>query len=98
MIKGCNKRVIVMKETGNEMIEEAFFILRPGFEKAYVSQSDILCQANTILSSGDCVDRFSSICMNYKKPLRDYKSAKLFLLGFFLGLALMGALWLVTVT
>lgn len=97
MIKGCNKRVIVMKETGNEMIEEAFFILRPGFEKSAVSRGDLLCHANTILSKAESADRFSSICMNYQKPLRDYKSARLFILGFFLGICLMGSFWLLAI-
>ena len=47
MIKGCNKRVIVMKDTGDSVFEQAFFILKPGTENK--SQSDILVQAQRII-------------------------------------------------
>ncbi len=49
MIKGCNKRVIVMRETGNAMIEEAFFILKTESSGTGVTEGDIIRQANRIL-------------------------------------------------
>ncbi|MBQ8759682.1 MAG: hypothetical protein IJZ20_08320 [Clostridia bacterium] len=67
MIKGCNKRVIVMKETGNAMIEEAFFILKPEAGKAAVSESDIIKQANHILEKSIYDERFSHLSMNVAK-------------------------------
>ena len=53
MIKGCNKRVIVMKDTGHDMIEEAFFILKPEAAKGRngCSDGDLLRQANLILDA-----------------------------------------------
>ena len=49
MIKGCNKRVIVMRDTGNAMIEEAIFIIKPCSDKGFVSEEDIIKHANSIL-------------------------------------------------
>ena len=48
MIKGCNKRVIVMKDTGNDMIEEAFFILKLDVSQSKNKQpfSDIRLNVN----------------------------------------------------
>ena len=63
MIKGCNKRVIVMKETGNAMIEEAFFILRPESGKS-ISEDDIIKQANRILEKSVYNESFSHLPMN----------------------------------
>ncbi|MBP3580697.1 MAG: hypothetical protein J6K12_05560 [Clostridia bacterium] len=67
MIKGCNKRVIVMKDTGHDMIEEAFFILRPEVAKgksALQSEGDIIKQANMILDSRGYGLPFSDIKLN----------------------------------
>ncbi len=73
MIKGCNKRVIVMKDTGNAMIEEAFFILKPEAGKNGFSEGDIIKQANRILERSIYDDRFSHLSMNVTK--RDGKFA-----------------------
>ena len=29
MIKGCHKRIVFLKDTGNELFEEAYFVLKP---------------------------------------------------------------------
>lgn len=71
MIKGCNKRVIVMKETGSTMIEEAFFILSPAACKAGISEGDIIKQANSILERSFYDDRFAKLSMNISKKERN---------------------------
>ena len=83
VIKGCNKRVIVMKDTGNSMIEEAFFILKPGSEKGLVSEEDIVKHANSILSERMYNDRFSSLSMNVMRN----RQKKRGFLQFFSGIA-----------
>ena len=67
MIKGCSKRVIVMKDTGNAMIEEAFFILKPEASRTGVTEGDIIKQANLILEKSFYDDRFSHLSMNVNK-------------------------------
>ena len=49
MIKGCAKRVIVVKNTNSEMFDEAYFIVNP--KKRNGKQGDFLAEANKIISS-----------------------------------------------
>ena len=49
MIKGCAKRVIVVKNTNSEMFDEAYFIVNPN--KGERKQSDFLAEVNKIISS-----------------------------------------------
>ncbi len=70
MIKGCNKRVIVMKETGSDMIEEAIFIIRSDADRVYRdnAESDILRQANLILEKDGGDDKHGKgVCVCEKK-------------------------------
>ena len=67
MIKGCNKRVIVMKDTGNDVFEEAFFILKPEASKARLSEGDIIKQANRILEQSIYNDNLSRFSVNGRK-------------------------------
>ena len=85
MIKGCNKRVIVMKDTGDSVFEQAFFILKPGTENK--SQSDILVQAQRIIENRENTGFPSGIVYNVdKKNKKTYKGVALFILGMALGL------------
>ena len=85
MIKGCNKRVIVMKETGNAMIEEAIFILKSGGGRGETfSEADIIRHANSILDKGCLADRTSQVS---RLKVRKMQGAA----GFFAG-TLTGAL------
>lgn len=74
MIKGCNRRVIVMRETGNAMIEEAIFILKSGGAGAEtLSEADIVKHANSILDKSCCdgrLSRFTSASPRQKNNAR----------------------------
>lgn len=83
MIKGCNKRVIVMKDTGNEMIEEAFFILKPEASRTGISESELVKHANRILDKSMYGERLSSLSVNVSK-----KKEKSRLFPFFSGVVL----------
>ena len=87
MIKGCNKRVVVVKDTGNAVIEEAFFILRPGSETGNVSSDNILKHANTILGKSACKSRFSGMNVNATARETERKPAAYFWLGVLFGVA-----------
>ena len=86
LIKGCNKRVIVMKDTGNDMIEEAFFILRPVSGKSAISEGDLLKHANSILEKSLYNDRFSSLSMNVSKPQKKTWKFGAFCFGVIVGI------------
>ncbi len=94
MIKGCNKRVIVMKDVGNSVFEEAFFILKPGTEKT--AQTDILFQAQKIIDENEKTTQNGGreIIYNVDKE-RKKKSAPLFFAGAFTGFALTLAVMLI---
>ena len=49
MLKGCQRKVIVIKNPGSELFEEAYFIVKP-LDKAK-KESDFLAEANRIISS-----------------------------------------------
>lgn len=85
MIKGCSKRVIVMKETGNDMIEEAFFILKPGIQKKSLSESDLVTQAKSLLEKSERNTRFNGMNVNFVRQKPPLKIASPFIWGFALG-------------
>lgn len=91
MIKGCNRRVIVMKDTGNDMIEEAIFVLKSAGEKNGFSENDIIRHANSILDDGSRKERFSGLSMNVVKPKR-FSRLSDFLSGLVIGALTAGAI------
>ena len=52
MIKGCQKKIIMLKNTGSEIFEEAYFILSESADKSNLSQSDMIAEANRIVDMG----------------------------------------------
>ena len=93
MIKGCSKRVIVMKETGNDMIEEAFFILKPQSTKKNFTDADIMTQAKILLEKHNAERSLPLMNVNspYGYNVVKKKRHSNFTLPFTLGL-LLGAL------
>lgn len=49
MIKGCSRQVIVLKNTGSDLFEEAYFIVKSGGCAA--KHDDLLLEANRIIHS-----------------------------------------------
>ncbi len=52
MLKGCQKKLIVMKNTGSPMFDEAYFILSENALRAHASERDIINEANRIIREG----------------------------------------------
>ena len=50
MIKGARKQMIVLRTGGSKYFDEAYFVLRKDVSNGSVGQSDILTEANRILS------------------------------------------------
>lgn len=49
--KGCQKRIIMLKSTGSELFDEAYFILKERAEKSpHITESDMVKEANRIIS------------------------------------------------
>ena len=49
MIKGCHKRIIFLKNTGSELFEEAYFIMKP--RATEMKESDVVSEATKIVNS-----------------------------------------------
>lgn len=63
MLKGCQKKIIVMKNTGSPIFEEAYFILSENAQRAHTSERDMISEANRIIreSGAGKADRFSRL-------------------------------------
>lgn len=51
MIKGCTKRVIVVKDIESNFFDEAFFIVKPLSSKQVSKESDYINEAHRIVKS-----------------------------------------------
>ena len=88
MLRGAEKRMIVVRTRGSRMFEEAYFILKP--EKANLSQTRMITEANRIIEE------------NTLQKKRTFKSSDdsrrgrffFFLLGLLSGGSFLGMLWL----
>lgn len=55
MLKGCQRKIIVMKNTGSPMFDEAYFVLSENALRAHASERDMISEANRIIrEGGDC--------------------------------------------
>lgn len=52
MIKGCAKRVVVVKDIESNLFEEAFFIVKPGSKSKKYAEEDFLNEAGKIVKHG----------------------------------------------
>ena len=78
MLKGFQKRIIVLKDTGSRVFEEAYFIIKPEFEEK--SDFNIIEEATKIINGAQ---------VEIKKPKVSKKAS--LILPFAVG-ALLGAM------
>ena len=48
MIKGCHKSIVFLKDTGSELFEEAYFVIKPNAQKS--ANYDIITEATNLLN------------------------------------------------
>lgn len=87
MVKGCQRRIIMLRGTGSGMFEEAYFILKP--EKAAASEQLMIMEANRIIEE----NAFSSPAQHLSGK-RIGRRLRFFLGGLCTGGGLVGLLWL----
>ena len=81
-MRGYQKRVIYLKNTGSRHFEEAYFILREDIGKKSVSSADMIDEANRIIKE------------NFEKERRGFiSSKKWYILAFLIGCAAAFALF-----
>ena len=83
MIKGCSRKVVVVKNTGSDLFEEAYFILKPSADA--FENADFLAEAKRIIASRTGYARRSRA---REKRLRRLKNWMFILLGASLGVGL----------
>ena len=87
MIKGCQKRIIQIKDTKSRVFEEAYFVLKNGASDA-VSEKDIISEATSI------INRYSQSGASPKRAKRSLKGLFYFLTGTAIGFILFLCIYL----
>ena len=86
MLKGYQRRLIMMPTKDSPHFEAAYFILRKEAEHKTVRPNEMLCEATRILQE--------SSPKAPRPPLRFRHLAIAFAVGLAVGLALLGTVWL----
>ncbi len=69
MVRGVSKQVVVIKDTGSDMFEQAIFIVNPRMGARSVSDTDMAREARRIVSN--CIRRYCSDRPGEKAMQRD---------------------------
>lgn len=87
MVKGCQRQIVLLRGTGSELFEEAYFILKP--EKADLPQAQMITEANRIIEENTQRKKRAS-------AVTAPRGGRLlfFLLGLLSGGSFLGMLWL----
>ena len=80
--KGCEKRMIMIKSTGSDLFDEAYFILN-NKGKRTLDRTDMVREANRIISRAGLTEQTKT---NYKGAIVQ------FIIGFLCGVGAMGIL------
>lgn len=86
MLKGYQRRLIMMPTKGSSLFESAYFILRKDTELRTPTQNEMLCEATRILEENALPRK--------RKPLGHKHLLAALTIGFFLGVIATGAVWL----
>ena len=49
MVRGCQKRIIYLKNSGSTLFEEAYFIIKNDLRNEEISECDMIEEANKII-------------------------------------------------
>ena len=82
-MKGTQKKMLLLKNTGSDIFEEAYFILKDRFPAIAASESEMIREANRIVSENLISGYFSG-----GKGKRRVSSLQTFFLGLALGAGL----------
>ena len=82
-MKGTQKKMLLLKNTGSDIFEEAYFILKDRFSAVAVSESEMIREANRIVNDNLISGYFSG-----GKSRRTLTTLQAFFLGLALGAGL----------
>ena len=97
MLRGAEKRMIVVRTHDSRMFEEAYFVVRPEADRGGRDEPDMLWEANRILESSMAGCRGESRGTHASLIPRHgvWRRAVWFLAGLLSGGGVVGLLWLV---
>ena len=87
MVKGCQKRLIMVPTRGSALFESAYFILRKETELRAPTRDEMLCEATRILKEQTATEK--------KRPLGRKQLLIAFGIGLVLGAAAVGLLLII---
>lgn len=83
MVRGCQKKIIYLKNTDSEVFDEAYFLLTEKALEENLSESDMLKEANRILDECISVDEKTSRFLKIKLFIKN--KVLPFLIGIVIG-------------
>lgn len=95
MLKGCKKNVVYVKNTGSELFDEAYFIVSDAAVTKCKGESDMLREANKIISGSPVCSYFPSEKEESKKSKKEIGKAAWFMLGAAVTAALNAVIYLI---
>jgi hypothetical protein len=88
MVKGCERRVVYLKNTDSMVFEEAFFVMKDAKTEKPPSSTEMVREANRILSENMTVEGMlrepSSPSLSLKQACLSFLSGVVFSSGIFL--------------
>ena len=91
MLKGCQKRIIMINDTGSDIFDQAYFIIKDANICDRFCKTDMIREANRIIDNNLLGAYFSG----ERKKKRGRYDVRSFVLGALFGAALVAILWLV---
>lgn len=81
MMRGCQRKVIFLKNTGSSLFDEAYFVISRESEKEDLDENNMIVEANRIIESQGRDDSLKS----GESKVKVFVSLS-FLLGLFMGI------------
>ena len=56
MVRGCQKKIIYLKNSGSDIFEEAYFVIKSDIRYEETSECDMIEEANRIIEESFCTE------------------------------------------
>ena len=90
MIKGCQKRIIMLNDTGSDLFEQAYFIVKDKEITSHISKPDMIREANRIIENNLLGSYFAP---SKRRIAKKNAESFFFFLGMVCGSAFIGIFW-----
>ena len=73
MVRGCQKKIIYLKNTHSDLFDEAYFVIKNDTEYENISECDMVEEANRILDESFFIDaeksKFKKVVLFFKRNI-----------------------------